>query len=104
MGKRIMAHHTYRVLPGISATVLTLLALPALGAPTYTVTALGTLGGSYVYGRSVNASGQVTGNTNISVPQAVICNGTTLQGLGTLGGSNSVGYGINDSGHITGDS
>ncbi|MEX2307082.1 MAG: PEP-CTERM sorting domain-containing protein [Pirellulales bacterium] len=74
--------------------------------PAYTVTDLGTLGGTSSIGRGINASGHVTGEsymTGDAAFHAFLYDGA-MHDLGTLGGTNSYGYGINDSGQVTGQS
>jgi probable HAF family extracellular repeat protein len=78
---------------------------PAIAAPGYTVTYLGTLGGAGDWGTAVNAGGQVAGWSNptgSSAQHAFIYNGTSMQDLGTLGGTASQGSAINDSGFVVG--
>jgi probable HAF family extracellular repeat protein len=69
-----------------------------------TMNDLGTLGGSYSFGRGINASGQVAGDsytTGDAAEHAFLYDGT-LHDLGTLGGTSSYGYGISSSGQVTG--
>jgi probable HAF family extracellular repeat protein len=76
----------------------------AVAPPAYTVTDLGTLGGTSSNGNGVNASGQVTGysyTTGDAAIHAFLYDGT-LHDLGTLGGTDSNGIGINDSGQVSG--
>lgn len=70
---------------------------------TYSLTPLGTLGGSTI-ARGVNTSGEVVGQSQgPSGLRAFLWNGgTTPQDLGTLGGLTSAGRGINDAGQIVG--
>jgi probable HAF family extracellular repeat protein len=75
----------------------------------YTVTDLGTLGGNFVEGYSVNSAGQVAGRSTLSDNTTVhafrsAANGQPpgLSDLGTLGGSFSYAWGINASGQVTG--
>src|SRR6188768_3444881 len=83
-------------------------------AAQYTVTDLGTLGGTESFGSGLNASGQVagasytTGDANID---AFLWRPTTPHGasgamtdLGTLGGTHSFGNGLNASGQVAGES
>ena len=82
----------------------------AVAVPTYTVTDLGTLGGMYSYGRDINASGQVTGDTSKAgsgAYHAFLYSAGTMTELGTSGlltsgVAESVGAGINNSGQVTG--
>ncbi|HEV3136479.1 MAG TPA: hypothetical protein VGZ26_01220, partial [Pirellulales bacterium] len=75
-------------------------------AAIYTITDLGTLGGSMSYGYGINASAQVTGyanKTGNAANHAFLYDGT-MHDLGTLGGSDSQGASINDSGQVAGTS
>ena len=92
---------------------LSLLALApvAARAQSYTLTDLGTLGGTSSLGFGVNASGQVTGQSTtaggsthafLSGPSGAPL--TAANDLGTLGGTNSYGNGVNASGQVVGDS
>jgi probable HAF family extracellular repeat protein len=94
------------------ALVLTLLVglaglIPAANAQTYSLTDLGTLGGTASSGSGINASGKVTGSSTLAVglaPHAFISDGTAMTDLGTLGGTYSEGFGINSRGQVTGGS
>ena len=72
----------------------------------YTITDLGTFGGTISNGNAINNRGQVAGASEIDCNCAshpFLWMGGTLQDLGTLGGSNSNGaYGINDLGQVVG--
>ena len=82
--------------------------MPSLISPPYSsMVDLGTLGGSYSTGFSINSSGQVTGSSNttgdssyhaflISPPY------TAMTDLGTLGGTYAFSLGINSSGQVVG--
>src|SRR2546429_261345 len=77
---------------------------PAVGAVRYTVTDLGTLGGSSSRGYAINNLGQVTGifvNPQGSTHTFLYSDGS-MADLGTAGGSYSYGYGLNNLGQITG--
>jgi probable HAF family extracellular repeat protein len=69
---------------------------------------LGTLGGDNSYAGGINASGQVTGYSDISAAYAhairTSATGgvTTATEIGPAGGGSSVGYGINDLGRVAG--
>jgi probable HAF family extracellular repeat protein len=71
----------------------------------YTVTDLGTLGGTESKAYGVNDSGQVVGyadTTGNAARHAFFYSGSTMTDLGTLGGSFSQALGINYSGQIVG--
>jgi probable HAF family extracellular repeat protein len=74
-------------------------------APTYTVTDIGTFGGSSSRAYGINDSGQVVGmavgSGNLFSHAFLYSNGITTD-LGTLGGTYSIAYGINNSGQIVG--
>ncbi len=97
-----------RVITGILGVALLSFASGwASGQGTYRLTDLGTLGGTFSSPTAINASGQVTGTSNMTgdtVQHAFLWNGTSMQDLGTLGGTNSFGSGINASGQVTGNS
>jgi probable HAF family extracellular repeat protein len=99
----------YRI---IVSSALALSVTTAAHAASYTVTDLGTLGGTDSLGWGINARGQVTGyatTTDDETVDAFLWNPTTPGGasgtmydLSTLGGSFSWGIGINDSGQVAG--
>lgn len=71
----------------------------------YTLTDLGTLGGSSSLAYGINNFGQVTGqslSTGDGTTHAFLYSGGSMSDLGSLGGDESVGYGINNSGQVTG--
>lgn len=90
----------------VAGIVLSVGVCAAASADSYTITGLGTLGGSYSVGASVNNSGQVTGYsaTVSGNPDAFLYSNGVMHDLGTLGGSYSYGEAINDSGQVAGDS
>jgi probable HAF family extracellular repeat protein len=91
--------------------LLLLLGLPAsqraqAQTPVYTVTDLGTFGGTRTVAFSINKSGQVAGfaETGDGRSQAFVYTDGTLFNLGTLGGTDSYAYRISDSGFVIGRS
>jgi len=86
-------------------TILAVMTTPAAFAQVmYSVSDLGTLGGSTSAATCVNSSGQIAGyayTTNDS--HAFLWSGGNMTDLGTLpGGHSSVAYGINNSGQVVG--
>jgi probable HAF family extracellular repeat protein len=80
----------------------------ALAAPVYTITDLGSLGGTLSEGTAINASGQVTGYSYTAGNQtsrAFLYSGGSMQDLGqfAIGNQESTGgFGVNASGQVTG--
>ena len=81
--------------------------------PVFTITDLGTLGGTESRAYGVNSMGDVTGSylTVGGNERAFVwhdangnsqVDGGEMQDIGTLGGTQSGGYAINDSGQVTG--
>src|SRR5260370_19321351 len=68
-------------------------------AASYTVADLGTLGGSGSVARSLNANGQVVGN---SYGRAFLYSNGTMRDLDPLAGGNNAAFGINNSGQVVG--
>lgn len=81
--------------------------LPVLGfGQAYTITDLGTLGGSYSEAHGINNSGAVAGDWDPgSSPftRAFYYQHGTSSDLGTLGGIYAVAYGINDANQVVGE-
>lgn len=79
-------------------------------AITYTITELGTLGGSYSIGYGINSHGHVTGQSDTinGEVRAFLYDGNTIRDLGIPQGGNSSdflrGYDINDTGQVVGSS
>lgn len=94
----------------VGSAVVALAALPAVAG--FTVTALGTLGGSTSFALAVNDAGQVTGNAQTApgnpAPRlnAFVWQNGVMTNLGVLPGSNnfSRGYAINNAGVVVGES
>jgi probable HAF family extracellular repeat protein len=104
---KALSFHLY--LRSILAVSLLTLAWGTVGVAqtTYTITDLGTLGGTYSEGKGINASGQVTGFSYTSgdvAPHAFLYSNGNMSDLGTLGGRStySLGLGVNASGQVTG--
>jgi len=70
----------------------------------YTITDLGTLGGTYSAGYGVSQSGQVTGEGSLlnGSSHTFLYNGSEMIDAGTLGGSYSMGLSVNTSGQVAG--
>src|SRR5262249_54686632 len=89
---------------GLSLAALGLLA-PLAGPTSYTITDLGTLGGSFSVPRAINSRGQVAGSSLIAgdaTVQACLVAGGAGTDLGTLGGKVSNGNALNNVGHVVG--
>jgi probable HAF family extracellular repeat protein len=71
----------------------------------YTITNIGSLGGTFGFTLDINASGSIVGRSAIAqnlAQHAYVYSHGTLIDLGTLGGLNSSAGGINDHGEIVG--
>jgi probable HAF family extracellular repeat protein len=70
----------------------------------YTITDLGTLGGTLSQANAVNSLGQVAGMSTLGSgdQRAMLYQNGSLQNLGTLGGTSSAALGVNDLGQIVG--
>lgn len=79
---------------------------PPSATPTYTITDLGSLGDSYSVATSINASGQIVGDSLVSWESShgFLYDNGTMTDLGTLGGRLSFAADINASSQIVGDS
>jgi probable HAF family extracellular repeat protein len=79
----------------------------ALGIPTYRVTDLGTLGGTWSIAYGLNDRGQVVGIANVAGDanwHGFLWQNGVMTDLGTLGGGNSYAIGISASSVVTGGS
>jgi probable HAF family extracellular repeat protein len=97
-----MCHFSFRLSLNVCFAVL--ISHIAL-AQTYTVLDLGVLPrGSYSIATGINASGQVTGSSDIGTrdSHAFLFSNGTMQDLGTLGGKASRGIAINAAGQVLG--
>jgi probable HAF family extracellular repeat protein len=91
-------------------SLCTVLPVPRAGAQSYTVTDLGTLGGTNSLAQGINGSGQVVGYAYTTGDGAYHAFRTTANApinpatddLGTLGGTISFAQGINGSGQVVG--
>jgi len=92
--------------PGPSLVVWLALALPLVGAAQkYTVTDLGTLGGSGSGAQAINVSGEIAGYASVAgngSTDAFLYAAGKMTDLGTLGGTVGVGNAINSSGQVAG--
>ena len=76
-------------------------------AASYTVTDLGTLGGSRSFASGINDSGQIVGHSELAgnaVVRPFLYSNGSMTDLGTLGGSIGYAYAINNSGQVVGTS
>jgi probable HAF family extracellular repeat protein len=76
-------------------------------APMYTITDVGTLGGSFSIANNINDADQIVGDSQPAgsdFSHAFLYSNGVMTDLGTLGGSQSYAYGINDSGQVVGES
>ena len=104
--KTKLANKLRITLAGVLALILSPIHVHA-SPPQYSLTVLGSLGGSLSAGGGINASGQVAGVSYLTGDNsyhAVRWTGTTPTDLGTLGGTWSNAFSINASGQIAGES
>ena len=114
LGAAALAMRRIRRITNLLCLFCALSVTAAAHAASYTVTDLGTLGGTESFGSGLNASGQVAGasyTTGGAAYHTFLWKPTTPNGasgtktdLGTLGGTESFGNGLNASGQVTGES
>ena len=85
-------------------TALALLSSTAAYATQYTVTDLGTLGGTNSFAYAINSTGQVVGQADNSAGtgEPFLYSNGSMQDLGTLGGTNGYAHSINSTGQVVG--
>ena len=87
-------------------TLLVFSTVPTIGrAQQYSLSDVGTLGGTYSVGYGINGRGQIVGGsytTGDALLRPFLHGQNGVTDLGTLGGVIGYGYGINIAGHITG--
>jgi probable HAF family extracellular repeat protein len=74
-------------------------------APSYSVTAIGSLGGTLTSVWGLNDAGQAAGNSSLhgeAVSHPYVYSGGVMTDIGTLGGAYAGAYAINNSGHVAG--
>src|SRR5690242_17036672 len=91
---------------GAIAAAVAALAGAASAAAKYTVTDLGTLGGSFSRGSAIDDAGVVAGSSAApdGQPHGFVFSGGVLSDIGTLGGTYSFANAIDDGGQVTGTS
>ncbi len=103
---RLFLFVLHRLLSVLSLVMSLLLSAGAF-AVDWTITDLGTLGGTYSGAFDINARGHIVGSSTRrrqTVDRAFLHDGTTMRDLGTLGGTASWAHGINAGGQVVGGS
>ena len=97
-------HHRKQLLQATLAAGLVGTAALASAIPIYSVTALGTLGGSYSNASGINDSGQVVGDSGTvgNASHAFLYSSGNMTDLGSLGSNHSLARGINNAGQVVG--
>src|SRR5437660_1586784 len=95
------------IAPITLASIILFTPVAVAGGVLYSVTDLGTLGGTSSEADGINSRGQVVGrsSTNLSgvaIGHAFLFSRGTMTDLGTLGGSNSSAFGVNNYGQVVG--
>jgi probable HAF family extracellular repeat protein len=94
-----------------SAMLVSILAILIVGVAgafaqtMYSITDLGTFGGTYSYVRGINNNAQIVGYASTAgnaADHAYRYSGGTMSDLGTLGGTDSQAHGINNNGQVVG--
>ena len=73
--------------------------------PLYSITDLGSFGGTFATATGINNSGQIVGYSDLvgnTAEHAFLYSGGVISDLGTLGGTNSTAFGINNKGQAVG--
>jgi probable HAF family extracellular repeat protein len=94
-----------QILSASSFTLIVASTAPAQGAPIYSLTDLGTLGGQFSLANAINDAGQIVGvaeTANGEAHATLFNTGGANIDLGTIGGHSSSAHGINDAGQIVG--
>jgi probable HAF family extracellular repeat protein len=99
-----MSSRYHRLLAIVPTFVLALTLARVATGQSYQLTDLGTLGGTYSLGNTLNERGDVAGvaATGSNTVSAFLYSDGSMYQLGSLGGSSSYGYGLNDTGQLTG--
>lgn len=96
-----------RIFKILSIIIPLVVAIPRAGAVSYSITNIGTLGGTSSSAYGINNNGQVIGSSDITgntASHAFLYSDGTMQDLGSLGGNSSIAYGINNNGQVVGKS